>query len=83
MSDVAADPANAALVARLDAKLRAELGDYDAIDLEVMRNDKHIFDTYFVQAMTADQLRKKFEQSFHGFDDADMEKVHQWMNTSI
>ena len=83
MHDVAALPANAKVVQQLDALLRHELGDYDAIDLEVMKNDKAIYEQYFVQAMSPDQLLQKFKASFKGFDDTDMLKVQKWHNTTI
>jgi len=83
LHDVAAVPANAQVVKKLDTRLRAELGDYDAIDREAMRNDKAIFEKYFLKAMPPEQLRRKFERSFSGFDDSDMLKVEKWVNASI
>eukprot|EP00937_MAST-01D_sp_MAST-1D-sp2_P001599 g1599.t1 len=82
LHDVAAEPGNKQLVAVLDARLRAELGDYDAIDAEVMRNDRFVYDNYFVKKFSAAQLRKQFEKAFKGFDNADQAKVDAWSNAS-
>jgi hypothetical protein len=43
LHDLAALPVHGALLAKLDAALRVQLGDYDAIDKEVMANDKDIY----------------------------------------
>lgn len=83
LNDVAALPVHASLVAQLDAALRAELGDYDAIDAEVMANDKAIYHEFFVAQLDAATLRKKFEHAFDGFDDADQAKVDAWQNSSV
>ena len=61
----------------------SQLGDIDAIDREVMANDKAIYQNYFVAKFAPDALRKKFEKSFTGFDDSDMAKVEAWNNTSV
>jgi len=83
MNDVASLPANRATVSHMDSLLRAQLGDIDAIDREVMTNDKAIYQNYFVAKFTPDALRKKFEKAFKGFDDSDMAKVEAWNNTSV
>jgi len=67
------------VVATLKAMLATEY-DYQAVDLRVKRNDRAIYQKFFVDPAngSAAKLRAKWEKSYRGFDDADWAKVQAW-----
>lgn len=75
---IAAHPAQAAA---LEALLASALGDVDAIDASVMRNDQHVFRQYLTANMSAAQVRRLLVSTYQGFDEADWQRVLQWNAT--
>merc|ERR1712118_65623 len=76
LTDVAAQ--NPDVVASLDAALR-KVVDYEAVDAEARANDLGLYKKYFSDLYSKDKLLKKFKAAYTGFDDADMQKVEQWV----
>jgi arylsulfatase A-like enzyme len=75
---LAAFPAQAAA---LDALLVSALGDVDAIDASVMRNDQRVFREYLTANMSAAEVRRLMVGTYQGFDDADWARVLLWNAT--
>ena len=76
MHDIAASKPD--LVAAMDAKLKSHY-DYQAVDKEVKANDFMIYKNYFMDQFGRHKLRKKFQGTYKGFDDNDMQKIDAWV----
>ena len=70
------------VVQELDAYLRSVVGDYFSLDKLVVQNDKFLFKKFFVDKFNTAALRTKFETTYRGFNDADMEKINTWFATN-
>lgn len=79
LTDLAQDEPR--IAAALDKELR-QVVDYDSVDAQAKANDKKLYMRYFnnTDAYSLVQLRKKFEQTYSGFDDADWSKIQAWIN---
>lgn len=67
--------------AALDALLVSALGDVDAIDATVMRNDQRMFKDYLTANMSEAQVRQMMVETYKGFDDSDWDKIVRWNTT--
>lgn len=76
MHDIAAS--NPDLVAAMEAKLKSHY-DYQAVDKECKANDFMIYKNYFMDQLGRHKLRSKFQRTYKGFDDNDMQKIDAWV----
>jgi len=53
--------------------------DYDAVDKEVKMEERMVYDRYYKGHLSEAQLRKAWGKTYKGFDDADWEKVKNWL----
>ena len=76
LKDLAGTAQGKPIAAMLDAKLKGVV-DYQAVDKLVKKNDAEIYKKWFLNKPGVD-LRKKWEQSYTGFDDDDWKQAKEW-----
>ena len=77
-SQVAAD--NPQVVADLKAELQ-KVVDYQAVDAKAKANDYATYKRYF-GGLRRNQLRRKLQDAYTGFDDQDYKKILRWEQLS-